>query len=179
MMKACFGVGGGGSAPALTARKLGITPRIRFGCCFSGGTPWFAGAVLWPALFASDCFVLLPVLDVPDCSGGELCCGLGVSGDAISADSEDTAGAKDELRSCAHRLCTNRISTSGRKKRKQCIPPLVGEMPETGIWAITPERSIESDTGTSRVPPTTRTAVKCTQIPWGGKAMTTRIASLV
>jgi len=25
-------VGGGGSVPALTARKFGITPRIRLGC---------------------------------------------------------------------------------------------------------------------------------------------------
>jgi hypothetical protein len=74
---------------------------------------------------------LPPVPAVPDCSGGELCCGIRISGDAVSADSEDAAinSAKNELRSCDHRLCTNRISTSGRKKRKQFIPPIVVEMP--------------------------------------------------
>ena len=40
-------------------------------------------------------------------SGGELCCGLCISGDAISADSEGAAGAKDERRFCSARLCTN------------------------------------------------------------------------
>ncbi|MGA8686593.1 MAG: hypothetical protein WB623_19480, partial [Candidatus Sulfotelmatobacter sp.] len=40
-------------------------------------------------------------------SGGELCGGLCISGDAISADSEGAAAAKDELRSCSGRLGTN------------------------------------------------------------------------
>jgi len=31
-LNASFFVGGGGSVPALTARKFGITPRIRLGC---------------------------------------------------------------------------------------------------------------------------------------------------
>src|SRR5579864_9137702 len=53
MMSACFGVGGGGSAPALTARKLGMTPRIRLGCCLLGGAPWLAGPP--SGGFWSDC----------------------------------------------------------------------------------------------------------------------------
>jgi hypothetical protein len=34
--KLSFGVGGGGLAPALTARKLGMTPGMRFGCGLNG-----------------------------------------------------------------------------------------------------------------------------------------------
>lgn len=36
-------MGGGGVAPALTARKFGMTPRMRFGCCFEVET--LAGTV--------------------------------------------------------------------------------------------------------------------------------------
>ena len=42
MRKACLGVGGGGMAPALTARKFGIRPKIRLGCCLEGATDLLA-----------------------------------------------------------------------------------------------------------------------------------------
>jgi hypothetical protein len=35
-VKDCLNVGGGGVVPGLTARKLGMTPRIRLGCCLDG-----------------------------------------------------------------------------------------------------------------------------------------------
>ena len=37
-MRDCLNVGGGGMVPGLTARKFGMTPRIRLGCCFVGST---------------------------------------------------------------------------------------------------------------------------------------------
>lgn len=69
-MKLSLGEGGGGRAPALTARKLGMIPRIRLGCCCPGAVPWLfvagLGLVLWPALFASDCALSLAELEVPE-----------------------------------------------------------------------------------------------------------------
>jgi len=50
-------------------------------------------------------------------------------------------------------------------------------MPGTGIW--TPGKSLEADTGTCSVPPTTRTGVKYNRTAWGGRAMATRTAFLV
>src|SRR5213594_1108976 len=46
-------------APALTAQKLGMTPRILLGCCFEGSTvcsPGLASGLLWsPAPVGAGC----------------------------------------------------------------------------------------------------------------------------
>ena len=44
MTKDCLGVGGGGIAPALTARKFGIMPKMRLGCCLDSATDWLAAS---------------------------------------------------------------------------------------------------------------------------------------
>jgi len=125
-MKACFGVGGGGCAPALTARKLGITPRIRFGCWFSGRAPSFAGAVVWLALFVSDC--LLAALDVPDCSGVELCCGLSVSANAAPANAEGRTGDNDKPRACAIQPVRTITIPTAPGSASSAFPGLVAEI---------------------------------------------------
>ena len=76
MMKACFDVGGGGCAPALTARKLGMSPRIRWGCCFESGTgcpsPFAVGGVVCPSW-------------IDGCGAGAVCCVAdGASGNCFS-----------------------------------------------------------------------------------------------
>jgi hypothetical protein len=75
MTKASFGVGGGGITPALTARKLGMTPRMRLGCSFAGEIAGSAGFVL-------DWFGSLTGGDVLGCAGCGFCAWLCASEDA-------------------------------------------------------------------------------------------------
>ena len=107
-------MGGGGSAPALTARKLGMTPRIRLGCCFETGT--------------SDCgLAWLLALGGPEvspwvgvCVGGWLCELSEV--DWVASGGPFGVGA--ESLCCAKAQAVNKMSMIPKTKRKKFLSPV-------------------------------------------------------
>src|SRR5271169_6862251 len=117
-MKACLAVGGGGIVPALTARKLGMMPIIRFGCC-----P--AGTALCGLVSGDACFGLLAVGDVPDCSDDGSLAGASISSDVTLEDSHKGSAIESEAAFWPNALAAAAAARKNKndKKKRKLEPP--------------------------------------------------------